>query len=129
MGGYMSNTINVGQAAEFARSSRTTEIADWVIVLDLAPHSYMLYLRMCRIAAHEDNRGVRLTLDKAEADNLSGGHGVKALRELLSVGAITRVASYKSGKVRFQVEVYPPEVRALMSDFRHEGGLPVMTYG
>ena len=129
MGGYMPNTINVGQAAEFARSGKATEVADWVILLDLAPCSHVLYLRMCRIAAHEDRNGIRLTLDKAEADNLSGGNGVGALRELLSVGAVTKIASYKSGKVRFQVEVYPPEVRALMGGFRHEGGLPVVTYG
>lgn len=129
MGGQISNTISMSQSAEFARSGRATEVADWVILLDLAPHSHILYMRMGRAASHEDQRGVRVTLSKDDADRLSGGDGVSALRELLQVGAITRVAAYKSGKARFQIEVYPPEVRSLMSEYRHEGGLPLVTFG
>lgn len=129
MGGRISNTISMSQSAEFARSGRSTEVADWVILLDLAPESHVLYMRMGRMAAHEDLKGVRVTIDKAEADRLCGGDGVAALQELLQVGAITRVAVYKSGKARFQIEVYPPEVRTLMSGYRHEGGLPLVSFG
>lgn len=129
MGGQISNTISMSQSAEFARSGKATEVADWVILMDLAPHSHILYMRMGQIASHEDQRGVRVTLTRQEADRLCGGHGVDALRELLQVGAITRVAVYKSGKARFQIEVYPPEVRALMGEYRHAGGLPVVTFG
>ena len=129
MGGFMLNTISVDQAAEFGRSGKATEIADWVILLGLQAESHVLYMRLCRAAANEDRSGVRVTVSKGDVDEMSGGDGVKALKELLRVGAVTRIASYKSGKVRIQIEIYPPEVRAAMSEYRHEGGLPVVTYG
>ncbi|MCP9209646.1 hypothetical protein [Streptomyces cucumeris] len=129
MGGYLGNTINVEQMDGFARSGKATQVADWVIVLNLTPQAHVLYMRMGRLASLEDDKGVRVTLTKQQADELAGGDGEAALKELLKVGAVSKVAAYKTGKVRFEIEIYPPEVRALMGDYRRAHGLPVVTFG
>jgi hypothetical protein len=128
MGTYMGGAMSVAELDDFARSGRATEVADWVIALNLKPHTHVLYMRMCRIARIEDREGIRLTLTREEADNLSRGDGSEALNELLGVGAITKVAAYRSGKVRFQIEIYPPEVRSLMGEYRQAAGMPVVSY-
>lgn len=127
---YMGGTISVEDHHGFARDGRATQIADWVIALGLAPQSHVLYMRVCRIAELEDAKGVCFTITQREADRLSGGNGNEALKELVSVGALTKVAVYTKGekKVRFRVEIYPPEVRALRGEYRQAGGLPVVSY-
>lgn len=129
MSTYMSGTMSVTELDGFARSGRSTEVADWVIALGLTPQAHVLYMRMCRIAAREDRSGVGVTLTREEAGRLSGGgDGAQVIGELLAVGAVTKSRSYKSGKVRFEIEVYPPEVRSLRGEYRQAGGLPVVSY-
>jgi hypothetical protein len=128
MGTYLAGAMSVAEMVDFAQSGKTTEVADWVIVLGLQPHSHVLYLRMCRIAAHEDRNGVRLTLTPEDADRYSNGDGASALAELMAVGAITKVAAYQSGKARFEIEIYPPEVRSLRGEYRQVAGKPVVSY-
>lgn len=128
MSTYMGGTMSVDELDGFARSGRATQVADWVILLGLKPETHVLYIRLCRAASTEDRNGVRVTVTKADADRMSGGNGVDSLKELVRVGAITKVATYRSGKIRFEIEVYPPEVRALMGDYRQAAGMPVVSY-
>ncbi len=128
MSTYMGGTMSVDELDGFARSGRATQVADWVILLGLKPETHVLYIRLCRAASTEDRNGVRVTVTKADADRMSGGNGVESLKELVRVGAITKVATYRSGKVRFEIQVYPPEVRSLMGDYRQAAGMPVVSY-
>lgn len=127
---YMGGNISVEEHHQFARSGRATQVADWVIALGLSPESHVLYMRVCRIAELDDPKGVCFTITQREADHLSGGDGNRALKELVSVGALTKVAMYTKGekKIRFRVEIHPPEVRALREGYRQAGGLPVVSY-
>lgn len=128
MSTYMGGTMSVTELDGFARSGKATQVADWVILLGLKPETHVLYMRLCREAANEDRNGVRVTVTRADADRMSGGNGIEALKELLRVGAITKVATYQSGKVRFEIEIYPPEVKSLMGDYRQAAGMPVVSY-
>lgn len=128
MSGHLGNTLSVGHMGDIAEACTTTEVADWVIALDLAPETHLLYQRMCRIAKDADRAGVRLTLTREQADQLSKGDGAAALRELLEVGAITKVSSYQGGKVRYEIQIFPPETRRFMGPFRQANGLPVVSY-
>lgn len=130
MGTYMGGTIGVDEHHSFARSGRATQVADWVITLNLSPHAHVLYMRVCRIAEQKDRQGTRFSITQEESDLLSGGDGHEALKELISVGALTKIESYSKDrkKVRLQIEIYPPEVRALRDGYRQAGGLPVVSY-
>lgn len=129
MGGYLGGTISVERMDGFARTGTATSVADWVVMLKLAPEALVLYMRMCHIAENEDPARTRVTLTPEEADTLAQGDGRAALKELLKVGAVTKVAAYKSGKTRFEIQDFPPTTRAEMAQYRHEGGLPVLTLG
>ncbi|MFE0472406.1 hypothetical protein ACFW2V_12400 [Streptomyces sp. NPDC058947] len=129
MGGHLGNTISIERMGEFHEACAATSVADWVIMLDLAPESLVLYMRMCRLAEIEDTQRTRVTLTRDEANTLSGGDGGAALRDLLEVGAITKVAAYKSGKTRYAIQDLPPRTRAAAGEYRQAGGLPVATFG
>lgn len=129
MGGYLGNTISLDRMGALHDSCAATSVADWVVMLDLAPQTLVLYMRMCRLAGIEDAHRVRVTLTLDEANRLSGGDGGAALRELLEVGAITTVAKYKSGKTRYEIQDFPPRSRDALSDYRHARGLPVVSFG
>jgi len=109
----------------------TTEVSDWVIRLDLSTSALVLYLRMSYLAKQQDPAsGIRLTLSDQQLDTYAKGDGAAAVKELMKAGAISKVAAYKKrGKVRFQIEEYPPEVRERIGESVHVEDLPVVTYG
>jgi hypothetical protein len=129
MGGYLGNTISIERMGEFRDACAATSVSDWVVMLDLPPQALVLYMRMCHLAGIEDAQRVRVTLTHDEANTLSGGDGEAALNDLLTVGAVTKVATYRSGKARYEIQDFPPHIRATLSEYRQAGGLPVVSLG
>lgn len=130
MGGK-TETIGVDRWDLMQQARETTPVSDWVIELNLSASAQVLYLRMCRVAKDEDGAsGVRLTLTPQQIDKFAKGDGSAALDELMDAGAVTKVATYeKRGKVRFEIEEYPPAIREVIGKSAHVEDLPIVTYG
>lgn len=131
MGGKAVETIGIDRWDLMNQTGGTTEVADWVIELDLTAAAQVLYLWMCRIAKDEDAAmGVRLTLSDQQLDRYARGDGAAAVKELMDAGAVTKVAAYKKvGKTRFEIEMYPPEVREEIGKSAHVEDLPIVSFG
>jgi hypothetical protein len=126
---YPNNTISVEHMDVMHEGGARTEVADWVIKLDLAPESYLVYLRMCRMARIEDSMGVQFHFDVADPE---WGHAdtPAALDELVGVGAVTEIGvNVDTGIPVYEIEVYSPEVRALRAKYRQTSGMPIVSYG
>lgn len=108
-----------------------TELADWVLDDQTLPAGALaLYARICYYAQQAAMGGNELTLNADWADWACGGgpgSGADAIHELVSRRALTKVASYPSGKTRFSTQGYSPQVQDVLDGkvSRKDSGIPV----
>ena len=78
----------------------------------------------------EDPDRMRVTVSSEWADALFGetGEFQERMQLLLDIGAITEFARYRSGKVRLQMEAYPPEIREELDSYRRPNGKLVAAF-
>lgn len=131
MSSRMARTLTPEEWEVVQNSAELTAVSDWVMVTpDLSLEARVLYVQMSRLARiHDTERAMRITLPADELDRLSQGDGQKAIEELKAVGAVTVVARYKGGSVRYETEQYPPQIREYLKQFAHVRGLPMVSYG
>jgi hypothetical protein len=124
-----SRTLTINEMDAIHEGNQTTWVSDWVINLNLSPQAIRLYVQMCRAAKDDESNGTRVTLSREQADDYAQGDGEAAVQELLKVEAITKISRFSSGKTRFQLQDYSPEIRALRSGATQADNNPVVTYG
>jgi hypothetical protein len=117
------------EAGQLHEDGQYTWVSDWVLALDLSPQALRLYVKMCLAAKDDESGGTRITLARKQTSALAGGDGPAAIQELLAVGAVTAISEYASGKIRYQLEDYPPRVKTLVDRRVQVGGKPIITYG
>lgn len=87
-----------------------------------------LYARIVGGTAKDDGEPGRVTVSKEWAEMLMEGDLKEDMAKLMKAGAITKVATYRSGKMRFAVEKYPPHIRAEMEAYRRPDGRLVVAF-
>lgn len=124
------SVISSTRMRELGEYSKFAPLPIWVVYyLESDFDSLGLYARIASAAALESDHVMRVTVSKEWAQALfskEGAHAV-AMRRLLDVGAITKVAEYGSGKVRLQMEAYPPVIRQELDLYRRPDGKLVAT--
>lgn len=122
-------TMTIEELNEIEEDGAYTWVSDWVLVRKLSVEAVALYTRMCFAAKLDEQFGDNhVTLTKQQADAYTAGNGEAAVKELLKIGAITKVKSSR-GKTRFRLEDHSPEVRAWRKNgFVQAGDLPVVSY-
>lgn len=107
----------------------STQVADWVIRLDLSHEAFLLYLRMCAIAKDQDViRAVTFTQRLEDLDGLAKGDGRAALEELLEVRALKTKVKHRNGSCTFEIQIYSPQVRALLFSSDRTNDAPVASH-
>lgn len=124
-----SQTLTIEEMDAIHEGNATTWVSDWVIKLDLSPQAIRLYVKMCHAAKDDESNGTRVTLSREQVDNYAQGDGEAAVQELLRVQAVTKISRFSSGKTRFQLQDYSPEIRALRGGATQVNDNPVVTYG
>lgn len=129
MGDRLTGAMSLEERDEMHIAGQTSPVANWVIArMDLSATSFMLYVRMCRVAMDDSHYdGTRLTLTMAEADEWAQGDGRTALEELVQAKAVKQLRN-TDGRMRYQIETYPPEYRERRNRGRRANGLPVVSY-
>jgi hypothetical protein len=122
-------TMDMDEMAEMHEGGQYTWVSDWVLALDLRPETIRLYVMMCFAAKDDESGGTRITLTRPQANAFAKGDGYAAIQELMEVGAITQVADYANGRIRFRLQDYPPKVQTLIDRRVQVDGKPVVTYG
>lgn len=116
---------------EFGEYAKTTPVPIWVVQkLEGRYEALGLYTRIASAAAVADLEKMRVTVSKGWASSLleEGGMYYGDMSTLLEIGAITRIAQYESGKVRFQIETYPPKIRQELDSYRRPDGRLVASF-
>lgn len=129
--GHEASVIDATKMSEFGEYAQTAPLPLWVVgKLDEEFEAIGLYGRIASAAAREDSARMRVTVSKKWADALfgEGGEFSKPMGLLMEIGAITQVAAYRSGKVRLQMETYPPTVREELNNYRRPNGKLVVTF-
>ncbi|AXH66340.1 hypothetical protein SEA_SATIS_181 [Streptomyces phage Satis] len=131
--GHEASVIDGALMREFGGYARTAPLPMWVVAkLHSEFETLGLYSRILSAAAEEDDSGpvLRVTASKDWGDLLFRDEGSEAesMKRLLEIGAITKVAEYQSGKVRLQMEPYPPEIREEIDAYRRPNGKLVAVF-
>lgn len=87
-----------------------------------------LYARIVGGTASDDGEGCRVTVSKEWAEMLMEGDLKEDMAKLMEAGAITKVATYQSGKIRFAIEKYPPHIKEQIEAYRRPDGRLVAAF-
>lgn len=127
--GHSASVIRSDVMEELGSYGRTAPLALWVVQeLDGQFATLGVYARIASAAAHENPDTLCVTASREWADLLFHGELRDAMDRLLEIGAITKVAAYRSGKVRLRVEPYPPDVREELESYRRPDGRLVVAF-
>lgn len=127
--GHEASVINGVLMQEFGEFARSAPLPLWVTQkLHNDFEALGLYARIASAAAMDDPEGMRVTVSKRWADALFREDFVRPMEALLEIGAITQQAVYRSGKVRLQMETYPPVIRNELDGYRRPGGKLVTSF-
>lgn len=129
--GHEASVIDGSLMNELGQYAETAPLPLWVVArIDQEFEALGLYGRISSAAVMDDVEKMRVTVSKAWADELFGENGDYAgsMRLLMEIGAITKVAEYQSGKVRLQMESYPPEIREELNAYRRPSGKLVAAF-
>lgn len=129
--GHEASVIDATLMNEFGQYAQTAPFPIWVVAkLSEEFEALGLYARIASAATMEDSDRMRVTISKDWADALFGedGEWKKPMQFLLDVEAITKVAVYRSGKVRLQMEAYPPDIRDELDAYRRPNGKLVAAF-
>jgi hypothetical protein len=129
--GHEASVIDGALMNEFGEYARTAPIPLWVVAkLHSEFETLGLYSRIASAAAEESDTVLRVTMSKDWGDMLFREEGALAgaMKRLMEIGAVTKVAEYQSGKVRLQMESYPPEIREELDAYRRPNGKLVAVF-
>jgi len=127
--GHEASTIDGVLMQQFGEYGRVAPLPLWVTQeLHSDFEALGLYARIASAAAIEDPEKMRVTVSKHWADALFRGDLVRPMNALVEIGALTQQAEYKSGKVRFQMEAYPPVIREELDAYRRPNGKLVASF-
>lgn len=108
---------------------RTAPVPLWVVQQFANDFNTLgVYVRILTAAELADSEKMCVTVSETWARELLEGGLRKAMQLLLDVGAVTQVATYPSGKVRFRIEEFPPRVRAELESYRRPDGRLVAAF-
>lgn len=123
--GHEASVIDGVLMQEYGQYAQYAPMPVWVVSKLGADYPALgLYSRLATAASLEDAEKMRLTLTEEWAESLSGGDAelTGSMEALLAIGAITKVAEYRSGKLRIQMEAYPPAIRRELDGYRRPNG-------
>lgn len=131
--GHEASVIDGALMREFGEYARTAPLPVWVVAKLHSEFEVLgLYCRIASAAAEESDGtdSIRVTMSKDWGDMLFREEGSLAdgMKRLLEIGAVTKVAEYQSGKVRLQMEPYPPEIREELDAYRRPNGKLVAVF-
>ncbi len=130
--GHEASVIDGILMNEYGQYARYAPMPFWVVSKLGSDYPALgLYGRLAAAAALEDPDGMRLTLSKEWTDSLFGEEDEQladSMEALLNIGAITKVAEYRSGKTRIRMESYPPVIRKELDGYRRPGGKLVASF-
>lgn len=129
--GHATSVIDGALLQEYGQYADYAPLPFWVVSKLSADYPALgLYSRLAAAAALEDAEKMRVTLTKEWVDALFGGDAelTGSMEALLNVGAITKVAEYQSGKIRIQMEAYPPAIRRELNGYRRPDGRIVASF-
>ena len=129
--GHEASVIDATLMNEFGQYAQTAPFPIWVVArLDEEFEALGLYARIASAATMEDSERMRVTVSKEWAEDLfsESGEWAESMKLLLDIQAITKVAVYRSGKVRLQMEAYPPEIRDELVAYRRPNGKLVAAF-
>lgn len=123
--GHEASVIDGVLMHDYGQYAQYAPMPIWVVSKLSADYSALgLYSRLAAAAALEDADRMRVTLTKGWVDALFGGDAelTGSMEALMAIGAITKVAEYQSGKMRIQMEAYPPAIRKEIEGYRRPDG-------
>lgn len=129
--GHEASVIDGVLMHEYGQYAQYAPMPIWVVSKLSADYPALgLYSRLAAAAALEDADKMRVTLTKEWVDALFGGDEelTGSMEALLVIGAITKVAEYRSGKTRIQMEAYPPAIRKELEGYRRPNGKLVASF-
>lgn len=129
--GHEASVIDGVLMHDYGQYAQYAPMPVWVVSKLSADYPALgLYSRLATAAALEDPEKMRVTLTKEWVDSLFGGDAelTGSMAALLNIGAITRVAEYQSGKMRIQMEAYPPAIRQELDGYRRPNGKLVASF-
>ena len=129
--GHEASVIDGTLMNNFGEYAQTAPLPLWVVGKLSEDFSALgLYGRIASAATMEDPDRMRVTVSREWADALfeEDGEFHEKMQLLLDIGAITEFARYRSGKVRLQMEAYPPEIREELDSYRRPNGKLVAAF-
>jgi hypothetical protein len=129
--GHEASVIDGVLMQEYSQYADYAPMPFWVVSKLSADYPALgLYSRLAAAAALEDSDRMRVTLTKEWVDALFGGDAelTGSMEALMAIGAITKVAEYQSGKMRVQMEAYPPAIRKEIDGYRRPDGRLVVSF-
>lgn len=129
--GHEASVINGTLMNNFGEYAQTAPLPLWVVgKLSYEFEALGLYGRIASAAAMEDPEKMRVTISDEWAQALFGEDGDfrEQMKLLMDIGAITEVARYRSGKIRLQMESYPPEIKEELELYRRPNGKLVAAF-
>lgn len=129
--GHEASVIDGILMNEYGQYAGYAPMPFWVVSKLGADYSALgLYIRLAAAAALEDPERMRLTLSKEWVESLFGEDEelTGSMEALLNIKAITKVAEYRSGKLRIQMEAYPPVIRRELEGYRRPNGKLVASF-
>jgi hypothetical protein len=129
--GHEASVISGSRMNDFGEYAQTAPLPLWVVGrLSSEFEALGLYGRIASAAAMEDPEKMRVTIsrDWAQALFSEGGDFEKPMKLLMDIEAITEVAKYRSGKIRLQMEAYPPEIKEELEQHRRPNGKLVAAF-
>jgi hypothetical protein len=129
--GHEASVIDGVLMHEYSQYAQFAPMPFWVVGKLSADYPALgLYGRLSAAAALEDSTKMRVTVSKEWAEALFGAGGALegSMKILTDIGAITKVAEYQSGKVRIQMEAYPPAIRQELEEYRRPNGKLVASF-
>lgn len=129
--GHEASVIDGTLMNNFGEYAQTAPLPLWVVgKLSEDFQALGLYGRIASAATMEDPDRMRVTVSREWAESLfdEGGEFQKEMKLLVEIGAITEYARYRSGKVRLQMEAYPPEIKEELDAYRRPNGKLVAAF-
>jgi hypothetical protein len=127
--GHEASLIRADLLDDLCEFGRTAPVPLWVVQRFSDDFGTLgVYVRILSAAELADPEKMCVTVSKSWARELLEGDLREPMSRLLDVGAVTQVAAYRSGKVRFQIEEFPPRVRAELDSYRRPGGRLVAAF-
>lgn len=125
------NLIDGHLMNEFGEYARSAPLPIWVATkLYMNFEALGLYGRIASAASESDPEKMRVTISKAWAEALfqEDGEFAGSMSKIMDIGAITKVGYQAGGRIRLQVEAYPPDIRKKMNAYRRPDGRLVATF-